>query len=366
MLFNDNTYFDYNLPMPQYLGAKYSHLAWINKHIPNNIKTAFDAFSGSQSVAYLFKQRGLRTLTNDFLNFNNQIGLSLIENKKEYLNEEDIKILFQSSPQKKDFHLIEDIYTDLFFERKEAIFLDNFRANIPLLSNKYKQALAFTIINRSMTRKVTMGHFAHTQALVYAHNNDRIKRNKSLITPIKDIFLELLPKYNAAIFDNQQDNISYNQNILDILPYTKNVDLIYFDPPYCDSHADYQSFYHILETYTEYWSNKNFINGTKRYDPQLYSGFDKKNDVIKSLNKLFELSEDIPYWIISYNDRSYPKINDFYKIISKYRDVSIEKKEYLNGRGGKGSVKGSNEILFVAKPKNMCFIQKKEYEYERI
>jgi len=189
-----------------------------------------------------------------------------------------------------------------------------------------------------------------------------------LIRPVKDIFEEILPKYNNAVFDNNQKNISFNSNILNLLPSIEKVDLAYFDPPYCDSHADYQSFYHLLETYTEYWKDKEFVNGIKRYEPQRFSGFDKKKDVISSFKKLFELSEEIPNWLISYNNRSYPGIDEFEKLISKYREVSVEEKTYHNGRGGKGSVAGSQEILFVCKPKKKHFITnqiEKQYHNER-
>lgn len=356
MLFEEYTYFNHKFPDPQYLGAKHTHLAWIKKFIPDNVKTAIDAFSGSQSVSFLFKQLGYKTITNDFLNFNHQIGLALIENDGIKLTEHDLKILFQPAMHKTDFTLIERVYTNVFFEKSEAEFLDNFRANIPLLSNSYKQALAYTIINRSMTRKVTMGHFGHTQALRYASDPERIRRNRSLVRPLKEIFEDLLPIYNAAIFDNKQKNRSYNKNILELLPTLDNIDLAYFDPPYCDSHADYQSFYHLLETYTEYWQDKQFINGIKRYEPQRFSGFDKKRDVIASFEKLFEQAEEIPVWLISYNNRSYPSVEAFEKLILKYRQVKIETKTYHNGRGGKGSVAGSQEILFVCKPKQKHFI----------
>jgi len=304
MLFEEYKYFNYQFPEPQYLGAKHTHLAWIKNFISGNVKKAIDAFGGSQSVAFLFKQMGFQTITNDFLNFNHQIGLALIE-------------------------------------------------------NPYKQALAFTVINRSMTRKVTMGHFGHTQALRYANDPERVRRNRSLIRPIKEIFEDLLPKYNNAVFDNKQENRSYNKNILELLPTLENIDIAYFDPPYCDSHADYQSFYHLLETFTEYWRDKQFINSIKRYEPQRYSGFDKKRDVISSFEKLFEYADEIPIWLISYNNRSYPGVNEFEKLLSKYRQVKVETKTYQNGRGGKGSVAGSQEILFICKPKEKHFISEK-------
>jgi adenine-specific DNA methylase len=367
MLFDEYKYFDYQFPEPQYLGAKFTHLSWLNNFIPSNIRTAFDAFAGSQSVAFLLKQLGFKIFTNDFLNFNNQIGKALIENTIEKLDTNDLQILFQNSPKKNDFTLMENVFTNVFFEREEAIFIDNFRANIQFLDNPYKQALAFTVMNRSLTRKITMGHFAHTQALVYAADPERIKRNRSLIRPIKDLFLEILPAYNDAVFDNEQENQSFNENILDLLPKLQNVDLVYFDPPYCDSHADYQGFYHLLETYTEYWKNKEFVNGVKRYEPKRYSGFDTKSEVIENFEKLFELAKDIPHWLVSYNNRSYPDIQTFEKMLTKYKEVKIETKTYKNGRGGKGSVAGSKEILFVCKPKVKHYISaNKEIEYEKL
>ena len=347
MLFEDTKYLDYKFPEPQYLGAKHIHRGWIAQFIPEDVSTVLDAFSGSQSIAYMFKQLGKKVITNDFLNFNNYIGKALIENPDNKLDSSDLEILFSSNDNPSRFNLIENLYSGLFFLADEATFADSFRSNVHKLSNQYKQALALTIMCRSMTRKVTMGHFAHTQALTYASDPIRIKRNRSLIRPLKDIFLDLLPEYNAAVFDNSQKNISYNKNILDLLPTLNSVDLAYFDPPYCNSHADYQSFYHLLETYVEYWKDKQFVNGTKRYEPKRYSGFDKNSEAISNLQLMFERAIHIPTWLVSYNDRSYPDIETMVNLIKPYRNVKVERKTYSSGRGGKGSVAGSSEILLV-------------------
>lgn len=268
MLFEDIKYFDYKFPEPQYLGAKYIHRGWISQFIPQEACNVLDAFSGSQSVAYMLKQLGKKVITNDFLYFNHLIGKALIENPGYVLEKSDIDILFSGNSNPEEFNLIEKLYTGLFFLPEESVFADSFRSNVSKLDNQYKQALALAVMCRSLTRKVTMGHFAHTQALIYAADANRIKRNRSLVRPLKDIFMDLLPEYNAAIFDNKKNNISYNENILDLLPSISNIDLVYFDPPYCNSHADYQSFYHLLETYVEYWKNKQFVNGIKRYEPK--------------------------------------------------------------------------------------------------
>jgi len=39
------------------------------------------------------------------------------------------------------------------------------------------------------------------------------------------------------------------------------------------------------------------------------------------------------------------------EIISKYKKVILDKKQYNNDVGGKGSVKGSHELLFICSPK---------------
>lgn len=347
MLFEDTKYLDYKFPEPQYLGAKYIHKGWIAQFIPENTNIVLDAFSGSQSIAYMFKQLGKKVITNDFLNFNNLIGKALIENSSNKLDSSDIELLFSENSDPSKYNLISKLYTGLFFYDEDSSFVDSFRSNVHRLSNPYKQALALSIMCRSMTRKVTMGHFAHTRALVYASDPTRIKRNRSLIRPLKKIFLDLLPEYNDAVFDNLKENISYNKNILDLLPTLENVDLVYFDPPYCNSHADYQSFYHLLETYVEYWKDKQFVNSIKRYEPKKYSGFDKNSEAISNLQLMFKHANHIPTWLVSYNDRSFPDIETMVDLINPYRNVKVERKIYNSGRGGKGSVAGSSEILLV-------------------
>lgn len=349
-LLEELRFMNVHFPKPQYLGAKYIHGEWITQFIPEDANTILDAFSGSQSIAFLCKKLGKSIITNDFLQFNSEIGKALIENKSELLTKNDVQILFSPNSDPETYNLMNNLYTDLFFVKEDSLFLDSFRSNIDNLANDYKKALAFAIINRSMTRKVTMGHFAHTQALVYAADPERVKRNRSLIRPVRDIFLDLVDDYNNAVFDNGKYCKSYTLNIFDLLPQLSNIDLVYFDPPYCNSHADYQSFYHLLETYTNYWKDKDFINSTKRYSPKKYSGFEIRSEIIESFKRLFKLSDNIPYWIISYNDRSYPSIDKIVELIKPFRQTEIKRKEYRSGRGGKGSVAGSSEVLIICKP----------------
>ena len=338
----------YKMPQPQYLGAKTNLLPWIADFIPSDAKTGLDGFAGSQCVAFEMKKMGLQVHTNDLMNYSNKTGIALVQNKNVKITKEDLDFIFAKNENCKN---VMQNFADIFFIKEECQMLDSTRANIDLIDCEYKKALLFAIINRSLTRKTIMGHFAHTKAVDYANNPDRVKRNPSIAKNIKDIILSLVGEYNDAVFDNGQNNQSYNQNILELLPNLKGIDVAYYDPPYCNSHSDYQSFYHLLETFTENWQNKEFINGTKRYHPPRHSGFDKVRDIEKSFNELFDLSRHIPVWIISYNDRSVPNIDGLVKIASQYKKVELREKEYKIARGGKGSVGGSKEYLLVCREK---------------
>ena len=334
----------HKLPKTQYLGSKERLVNWIYESAPKNIKTVFDAFSGTSVVGYVFKSKGKKVIGNDFLKFNFHIGKAVIENKNQVLNENDLSILFGKN--EKSSTLIEDVFTGVFFEKDQARFLDNFRANVDLLGNETKKSLALTVMNRALTRKVLLGHFAHLSALRYSKDPLRIRRNPTIARPLKDLFLDLVDEYNNAVFDNGKDNKFYCEDTIKLVSKLKGVDLAYFDPPYCGCHPDYQAFYHFLETFVEYWKDKEFINGTKQYFPKKESGFVQKTEIINSFVKLFEASNHIPYWLISYNSKSYPEKDIMIKLIKKHKHVKVYEYEYQNHYGGKGSRKGTREYLF--------------------
>lgn len=334
----------HELPKTQYLGSKERLVNWIYSNAPKDIETVLDAFSGTSVVGYIFKSKGKRVIGNDFLKFNFHIGKAVIENKDQILDENDLNILFQKN--KKAGTLIADVFTGVFFEQDQAQFLDNFRANVDLLGNDTKKSLALAVISRALTRKILLGHFAHLSALRYSKDPLRIKRNPTIARPLKDLFLELVDEYNNAVFDNGKDNEFYCEDTTTLVKKLDGVDLVYFDPPYCGCHPDYQAFYHFLETFVEYWKDKEFVNGTKSYFPKKESGFVQKSEIIDSFTKLFEASSHIPYWLISYNSKSYPEKDTMIEMIKKHKKVEVYEHEYQNHYGGKGSRKGTREYLF--------------------
>lgn len=333
------------MPPPQYLGAKQKLLPWLMQFARVEGGIVLDGFGGSQAVAFAMKKAGCTVYTCDFLSFCHQSGLALVENRGETLAADEVKFLFSDNPGRKD---VMDKFKDIFFAEAECAMLDNFYANAGQFTSPYKRALALAVMCRALTRKTIMGHFAHLRAMEYAQNPARIRRNPSIARPIHDLFLQLLPQYNAAVFDNNRGNKSYCANILDLLPQLAGtVDWVYYDPPYCGSHADYQAFYHLLETFVENWRDKDFINNNRRYYPPRHSGFDKAGEIEQSFRRLFALSAEIPNWLISYNDRSLPSLEALVKMAARHKKVRVEEKIYQTCRGGKGSVAGSREYLLI-------------------
>ena len=334
----------YRLPQTQYLGSKERLVEWIYEKSPKNITTFLDAFSGTSVVGFYFKTKNKKIISNDFLQFNYHIAKALIENKSTKLNEADISFLLENNSRADTF--IEDTFTNVFFEKDQAAFLDQFRSNVDLLHDEYKKSLSLTIMNRALTRKILLGHFAHLSALRYSKDSDRVRRNPSITRTLKDLFLELVYEYNEAIFDNGQENVVHCENTIELVKKLKTVDLVYFDPPYCGCHPDYQAFYHFLETFVRYWKDKEFVNGTKMYSPKIESGFVLKSEINNSFLELFKNSAHIPFWLISYNSKSYPDRETMLDLIRKYKKVQVFEYEYQNHYGGKGSRKGTREYLF--------------------
>lgn len=350
-LFSEYEFLEYKFPPPQYLGAKYRFRTWIHEYLPRDAHTAVDAFGGSQSIAYYFKQLGMSVYSNDLMAYSDAIGVGLVENTAEQLTADDLRLLFSENPDPSYYDLMQREFTNVFFREDDTAFIDAFRGNADRISSRIKKSLALAVMNRALTRKVTMGHFAHLRALAYADDPIRVKRNRSLVRPVRDLFLDLVPEYNSAVFDNRMHCESHRGDAATYISELKNVDVAYFDPPYGNSHADYQQFYHLLETYTEYWKDKKFVNGVHRYEPRRETPFDQKSTIVQALNSLFAAAENIPCWIVSYNDRSYPNESALVEIVQKYRKAKVVRKAYDESRGGKGSVAGSSEILIIGERK---------------
>ncbi|MBO7684682.1 MAG: DNA adenine methylase [Kiritimatiellae bacterium] len=138
-LFKEFEYFEYKFPLPQYLGSKYRFRSWIGNFVPAGVKTVVDAFGGSQSMSYYFKQLGFRVLTNDLMSYSDMIGKALIENKGETISDNDVSILLSPNPDVRQFDLMQRLFAGVFFKEEDAAFIDSVRGNVERLENGIKK-----------------------------------------------------------------------------------------------------------------------------------------------------------------------------------------------------------------------------------
>lgn len=86
-----------------------------------------------------------------------------------------------------------------------------------------------------------------------------IKEKKSYHNEsFKSHFIKNLSDYNNAIFDNNQKNEVYNDDIFNLLDKIK-ADIIYLDPPYTGTMNNYFGFYGLIRDFYLTSINRKYI-----------------------------------------------------------------------------------------------------------
>lgn len=331
-------------PKINFIWNKEKIVSWVCDNFPNNTYSVFDAFSGGGSVSYEAKKRGFKVISNDILKINHFLSKSLIENSKEILTDDDINIIFWWNPIKGFMY---KNYSNIYFFPEECMELDLYRENIKKLDSQYKQSLAFVLIRRAMIRKMPYSRFnidwekikqLRDEEWSYEkYKRKRAYHNKSF----KFHFLENLNEYNNAIFNNWKENISYNEDVFNLLPKI-NADIVYLDPPYTGTMNNYFWFYGMIDEYIE----------SKKLLP-FDNNFINKNSSLLLFDKLFSSLINFKYWILSYNNSSYPNKEDLLNIISKYsKNINVIEKSHIYKVTGKENKKSNTEYLFIIENNN--------------
>ena len=332
-------------PGTRYMGSKYRVLSFIWENLKHlKFKTVLDAFSGSNCVSYMFKEKGKEIYSNDFMRFSYQFSLALIENNKYKLNEKDLKIVLDEKVKTDNF--ISNTFRGLYFKDEENLFLDKIRANIEKLDNKYKKALALSALSRACLKRRPRGIFTYTGE---RYNDGRRDMKLSL----REHFLENVKAFNGAVFDNASNNRAFNKDIFDL---DVKADLVYFDPPYYtpNSDNDYSRRYHFVEGLARQWKGLEIQEHTttkkfKRYETPFYS----KNTIYDAFDRLFKkFSKSII--VVSYSSNSLPDRSSLIKMLENYKSkVNVYQIQHLYSCGNQNHKIGNNanrvlEYVFVA------------------
>jgi DNA adenine methylase len=286
------------------IGDIWEHLRGLKFH------TAFDAFAGSNVVAYFLKCQGKRVITNDFLAFSYITSKAIVENSSEIITSDDMEILLKDN---KNNGFIQRTFQDIFFNTEENIFLDKVRLNISSLSNEYKKALALSSLVRACIKKRSRGIFTFVGE---RYDDGRADMRKSIETQ----FIESIKIFNNAVFENGQISKSLHGRTEQT---SIEADLVYLDPPYFtpNSDNDYLRRYHFVEGLVMNWEGveiqeHSVVKKFKSYK----SPFAKKETAYSEFENLFEKYKE-SIIAISYSSNSYPTKEELTETLSKYKDV---------------------------------------------
>jgi adenine-specific DNA-methyltransferase len=340
-------------PKINFIGNKEKIANWISDFFPEDAKSIFDAFSGGGSVSYQAKLKGLRVVSNDILMVNHLLSKSLIENNHETLDKLDIEIIFAGIPYK---GFMFNNYSNVYFFPKECKELDLYRDNIEKLNSDYKKALAFSLLRRSMVRKMPYSRFnLNWDKIVQLRDEDysyeKYKRKRAYHNEsFKNHFLENLNEYNQAIFDNKKKNISLNDDVFNLLGKVK-ADIVYLDPPYTGTMNNYFGFYGLFDDY--FYSTKK---------TPFKNNFVDKKTALELFDKLFSNLKNYKYWMLSYNNSSFPTKEQLLFLLEKYSDdVQIIERKHNYKVTGKVKKEANKEYLFLVKNTRITLKTKKEY-----
>ncbi len=334
----------FKYPKVNYIGNKEKIAKWICDQFPQDAETLFDAFSGGCSLSYEAKLRGFEVYTNDILKVNFHIAKAIIENNDTLLDKADIELIFSGEPFEGFMY---KHYSKVYFYPNECKELDLYRKNIDLLKDDKKKSLAFALMRRAMIRKMPYSRFTlNWDKIVQLRDEEysyqKYKRKRAYHNQsFKHHFLQNLNDYNHAIFNNNKNNIAYNDDIFNLLETVK-ADIIYLDPPYTGTMNNYFGFYGLVD---------NFITSsiTKPFD----NNFVNKKSAIELFDKLFSKLNNYKYWFLSYNNSSYPSKNELLYLLNKYsKNVEVIERDHNYQITGKVKKKTNKEYLFMVKNEN--------------
>lgn len=328
-----------SFPNLNFIGNKGKLADWICNSFPTDAKSIFDAFSGGGAISYFAKRKGLKVVSNDILYVNYLIVKSLIENNNEILDEEEAEKIFQGKPRKGFMY---KYYSNVLFFPQECMELDLYRKNIENISSENIKAIAYSLLRRSMIRKMPYSRFnikweKVKQLRDEEYSYKKYKRRRAYHNQsFKHHFFENLREYNEAVFDNKQKNVAFNDDVFDLLAKVKT-DIIYLDPPYTGTMNNYFGFYGAIDEYIK----------SKKIKPFKNNFIDKKRSLLL-FDRLFSNLNNYKYWILSYNNNSYPSKDELLNIIAKYsKNIKVIEKDHTYKITGAVKKELNKEYLFI-------------------
>lgn len=336
-------------PSTRYQGSKQKFVDWIWDCVKDmHFYSVLDAFGGTGSVSFRFKEEGKKVTYNDILPFNHIIGKALIENVETCLEDFEVDVLLRKDANIEYPDFIERTFKDIYFTDEENRWLDIVSTNIRCMENPYKQAVAYFALFQSCIIKRPYNLFHRRNLYVRLQDVERSFGNKKTWdTPFEEHFRKFIKEANNAIFDNGEIYRSINRNIFDV---ESNYDLVYIDTPYlndCGIGVDYADFYHFLNGLVDYdnWGNRIDYKSKHLRLIRQQNVWNDSGSIRQAFEQLFTQFRN-SIMAISYRSNGIPSINEIVEMLENLgKNIRIYQSgdiKYVL------STKHSNEILIVA------------------
>lgn len=329
------------VPNP-YVGNKRKILPWILKTLEKEgikYNSVLDLFAGSHCFSIVMKLLGKRVLCNDILVSSYVYGKAFVENNSNFLTDDDIKILCETTDYENPGWAVYDRH----FTAAEIKQINCFANNI---KNKYlgtgKEYLALANLQIYIMEKCYVGgRLNHGQIL--AEKKHRLEHAKNQGAEMQ---LRNIPKYEFNDPNAVTGSYSFLSDGINLLSHDiPQVDLVYIDPPYGGEQSDYLEMFDFLEYLSFSALQKMCGNSRERFVKS--SGYESQ--FVFLLEKLCE--KDISSWVFSYNDKSWAgvdKIVAMIKDVGKRKDVKVYSAKYKYNYALSKNKRGT-EFLILAR-----------------
>lgn len=332
-------------PSTRYMGSKNKLLTelWA---IASQFKfdTAVDLFSGSGIVGYMLKSHGKAVVSNDYMAMSATFAKAMIENNDVLLSQEEALGLLV--PSNSVDHFVETKFQGLYFSDDDNRLIDIIRANIKVLKNPYKRAIAMSALIRACLKKRPRGIFTYVGQ---RYDDGR----KDLLMPFRTQFLEAIQSINAAVFNNGKQNKARHGDAMTL--NSKDAGLVYIDPPYYSPLSDneYVRRYHFVEGLARDWQGVEIQEHTVTKKFKSYpTPFSSRKGAAEAFDVLFKHFQE-SILLVSYSSNSQPTLDEMTAIMAKHkRHVEVLPINYKYSFGNQSSKIGDNkndvqEYIFV-------------------
>lgn len=342
-------------PTTRYQGSKRKLIPWLLSCMEQlEFESVVDLFGGTASVSYALKRQGKQVHYNDYLRFNEQVGLALIENQADLARDTTLTAVLAagdeaSNSSNTSIGFITQNFSGIYFTEEENRWLDGVAPAIAALPESLERAILWAALGQAALIKRPYNLFHRANLTMRERDVERSFGNKvTWDRPFDHYLKRFVQEYNDAVFDS---GTTCKSTCLDAQQLIPEADLVYLDPPYTSGRGagvDYHGFYHFLEGLLDYanWSDQ--LDESRRHKPltRRSNPWNHADQVSGAFEQVFTACESVPLLALSYRAEGLPSVAELCGLLRRFgRAVQVhEASDYQYALSGRRA----GEVLIIA------------------